>query len=52
MTSKRKSYTTEFKLEVIKYAENTNNYKAAEEYSIHRKTVQDWKKLKSELGKY
>ena len=52
MAAKRKSYTTAFKLEVINYAEKNSNSKASTQYCIGRSTVQDWRKLKSKLGKY
>lgn len=48
---KRHSYTVQFKLSVIKRAEElNNNRKAAEEFNINEKSVRQWRKVKSELS--
>ena len=46
---KNRSYTIAFKLEVIKYAEDTSNRRAAIFYNIDRKRVQEWRKQKEKL---
>ena len=46
---KNQSYTVAFKLEAIKYAEDSSNYRAAKFYNIDRKRVQEWRKQKKEL---
>ena len=45
----RKSYTCSFKLKVVEYAELYSNSRAAEEYGVHRRRVQEWKNQKSRL---
>ena len=45
----RKSYTCSFKLKVVEYAETYSNSRAAEEYGVHRRRVQEWKNQKSRL---
>jgi len=45
----RKSYTCSFKLKVVEYAERYSNSKAAEEYGVHRRRVQEWKNQKNRL---
>ena len=46
---KNRSYTIAFKLEVIKYTEDTSNHCAAIFYNIDRKRVQEWRKQKKKL---
>src|SRR6185437_15494925 len=46
---KNRSYTIAFKLEAIKYAEDSSNRRAAKFYNIDRKRVQEWRKQKKEL---
>ena len=45
MPCKRNSYTANFKLKVIAFAETTNNSMAARHFSVNEKQVRDcWKK--------
>ncbi|CAG8790819.1 3852_t:CDS:1, partial [Gigaspora rosea] len=46
---KNRSYTIAFKLEVIKYAEDSSNHRAAKFYNVDRKRVQEWRKQKEKL---
>jgi transposase-like protein len=50
MPPKRKSYTTEFKLKVVKYAEENGNRSASREYSVDESIVRDWRKNKNVLN--
>lgn len=45
----RKSYTCSFKLKVVEYAETYSNSRAAEEFGVHRRRVQEWKNQKERL---
>ena len=48
---KRKSYTAEFKLEVVKYAEDIgSNRKAAIDKGVNEKSVREWKQQKNILS--
>ena len=44
MPSKRMKYTAKFKLQVVKFAEETNNCAASREFCVHEKLVHDWRK--------
>jgi transposase-like protein len=44
MPPKRKSYTAEFKLKVVKYAEENGNRSAGREYCVDESIVRDWRK--------
>ena len=46
---KRKSYTCFFKLKVVNFAEESSNTKAAEEFDVHRRRVQEWRMQKHKL---
>ena len=46
---KRSSYTAQFKLKVISYAEETSNRAAAYKFSVSEKLVSDWRKAKASL---
>ncbi|CAG8465715.1 24355_t:CDS:1, partial [Gigaspora rosea] len=46
---KNRSYTIAFKLETIKYAEDTSNRAAAKFYNVDRKRVQEWRKKKEKF---
>lgn len=45
----RKSYTCSFKLKVVEHAEKFSNSKAADEFDVHRRRVQEWKNQKDRL---
>jgi transposase-like protein len=47
--SKRKSYTADFKLKVIDFAETNGNRAAGREYNVDETFIRDWKKLKTSL---
>ena len=49
MSSKRTKYTAKFKLQVVDYAEKTNNCAASREFNISEKLVRDWKRLQEKL---
>ena len=42
--SKRMKYTAKFKLLVVKFAEESNNWAASRELRINEKSVRDWRK--------
>ena len=46
---KVRSYSTDFKLEVIRYAETKTNHAAAKKYKIDRNSIRDWSKKQEEL---
>lgn len=46
---RRKSYTCHFKLKVVNFAEQSSNTKAAEEFDVHRRRVQEWRMQKNKL---
>ena len=48
---KRKSYTADFKLDVIKFAKDHGNRAAGREYSGSEKNVHDWRLEEEELKK-
>jgi ribosomal protein L37E len=48
--SKRKSYTAEFKLSGVKYAEENGNRSAGREYSVDERSVREWRKQKNVLN--
>ena len=41
----RKSFTTNFKLEVIKYAEEHGNRAAGRRFIVNEKNIRDWRKV-------
>ena len=47
MPSKRMKYTAKFKLQVVKFVEETNNCAASREFCVHEKFVIGVSKLKS-----
>ena len=47
--SKRRNYDFKFKLEVVEYAEEYDNSKAARKFKIDRASVRDWTKQKPQL---
>jgi transposase-like protein len=50
MPLKRKSYTAEFKLKIVKYDEGNNNKSAGREYCVDESIVRDWRKYKNVLS--
>ncbi|CAG8713071.1 4976_t:CDS:2 [Dentiscutata erythropus] len=46
---KKKSYTLQFKLDVVSYTENTSNRKASMFYKVDRRCVQKWRDQKSQF---
>lgn len=46
---KRKSYTADFKLQVIKYAKENGNRAAGREFSVGETSVREWRKDETEL---
>ncbi len=48
--SKRKSYTAEFKLSAVKYAEENGNRSAGREYSVDERSVREWREQKNVLN--
>lgn len=50
MSGKRRSYTANFKLQVIAFAETYNNSMAARHFSISEKLVRDWRKIRKEIA--
>ena len=50
MSSRRNSYTANFKLQVVAFAETTNNNIAARHFSIHEKQVREWRKKQNVLS--
>ena len=46
---KRKSYTLQFKLDALNFAQNNSNSKAAEHYGVHISQIVKWKKQKHQL---
>ncbi|GIY69360.1 HTH CENPB-type domain-containing protein [Caerostris darwini] len=49
MSGKRNSYTADFKLQVIAFAEKHNNIVAARHFSVNEKQVREWRKKRLEL---
>ena len=43
MSGKRNSYAANFKLQVIAFAESTNNSMAASRFSVNEKLLRDWR---------
>ena len=41
-TKRRKSYTREFKLEVVKFYRENNLYQTAKQFSLNTKTIGRW----------
>lgn len=50
-TRVKKSYTVEFKLDCIAYAESTSKCAAARQFNVDRRRVQDWCSKKEKLQK-
>ena len=48
---KVRSYSFDFKLEVIRYAEKNSNHAAAEKYKIDRNSIRDWWKKRDKIEK-
>ena len=46
---KRKTYTLQFKLDTVNYAQNTSNSKAAEHYGVHISLINRWKNRKNSM---
>ena len=44
MPSKRMKYTAKFKLQVVKFAQETNNCATSREFCVNEKLVRDWRK--------
>jgi transposase-like protein len=49
INTKRKSYSVSFKIEAIKFADESSNRKAAKHYGIDESVIQRWKKLRKKL---
>ena len=47
---KYRSYTTKFKLEVVKYAVNSSKLAASKKFGIHRNLVQTWCKQENAIS--
>ena len=47
---KRTSYTAGFKLDVIAFAEKSNNSMASRHFIVNEKQVREWRKKKEELS--
>ena len=45
---KNRKYTISKKLEIVKYAKETNNHQAAAKYNVDRKSIREWR-LKEEV---
>ena len=45
-----KKYTIKFKEEVVRYAKEHSVNETAKKFGIHRKNVQDWKKIEKYLN--
>ncbi|XP_062605000.1 tigger transposable element-derived protein 6-like [Saccostrea cucullata] len=50
-SEQRRSYTSEFKLEVANYATQTNNMAAQRKYGVSEKLIRYWRKQKNNLEK-
>ena len=46
---KRKTYTLQFNLDAVNYAQNTSNSKAAEHYGVHISLINRWKNQKNSM---
>ncbi|EFO93564.1 hypothetical protein CRE_02626 [Caenorhabditis remanei] len=46
---RRFNYTLAYKMEVIKWAESTNNCQASTRFGVPRQCIQSWRKMKNEL---
>lgn len=44
--TKRNTYTLQFKLDAVNYAQSTSQSKAAEQFNVHKNQIQRWKKDK------
>lgn len=49
MSSKRMKYTAKFKLQVVKFAQESNNCTATREFGVNEKLVRDWQKQVEKL---
>ncbi|CAG8766470.1 1329_t:CDS:2, partial [Gigaspora rosea] len=49
ISSTKRSYTIAFKLDVIKYAEETSNRGASLYFKVDRRRIQEWRKQKEEF---
>jgi transposase-like protein len=48
--AKRRSYTAEFKLKVVTFAEKNGNRKAERKFEVDEKSVRQWRQLKKNLA--
>ena len=48
---KKNKYSAQFKVTVIKFAEEHNNSAAGREFGIYEKLVRDWRKLRNKLSR-
>ena len=46
---KMRSYSFDFKLEVIRYAETNSNHAASKKYTIDRNSIRDWRKKRDKI---
>ena len=49
LSGQHNNYTANFQLQVIVFAESTNNSRAARRFSVNKKLVRDWKKMQNVL---
>ena len=49
MSSKRMKYSAKFKLQVVKFAQESNNCAAGHEFCVNEKLVRDWRKQVEKL---
>ena len=47
LMAKKFSYTVAFKLSVIEFAKKTGNRQASREFGVNKKSVRDWRKLRT-----
>ena len=48
--SKRMKYSAKFKLQVVNFAEKTNNCAASRKFGVNEKLVRDWKHNATQLA--
>ena len=49
MPSRRMKYSAKFKLQVVKFAEDSNNCAASREFCVNEKLVRDWRRQVEKL---
>ena len=48
---RNRKYTISKKLEIVKYAKETNNHQAAAKYNVDRKSIREWRLKEEEFNK-